>query len=142
MAENEFKNMLFAFVLMSLFGILIISFSMEMANNYGKSTTDVLDGSLNLTKFNQSITNIEQTSQNTYEKFTEGNIFSAIAGLVYNGIFTVAKSLFDIIIMPFDIVSNIMIDLFGIPTYVTGVIFALLIMGIIFAIWRLLAIGN
>ena len=37
---------------------------------------------------------------------------------------------------------DIMIDMFGVPAWVTSVLLGLLIMSVIFAIWRLIRIGD
>jgi len=140
--EDQFKNTLFAYILIGLFGMLILTAVVSMANDYGKDTSDVVGGSLSLSKFNESISDIEDNSKALKERFDKGSIWSAIAGIVVEGIFGIAKDMVTMILMPFSLISNILMDVFGVPTYVTSIILGLLILGIIFGIWRLLKIGD
>ena len=140
--EDTFKNILFAFIFMSLFGMLILTSVVEVAENYGKDTSEVVGGSLSMSKFNESITGIEQSAKNLQGTFEEGNIWSVVAGVVVEGIFGIAKTMFLLILAPFDIMNDMMIDIFGVPAWVTSVILGLLIMSVIFSIWRLIRIGD
>lgn len=142
MAEDTFKNMLFAFILMSLFGMLILSAVVQIGSTYEMNTSEVVGGSLSINKFNESIIGIEQTAKDMKARFDKQSIWSAIAGVVVEGIFSIAKDMITIILLPFDIVSDIASDNLGVPTYVTSVVLGLLILSIIFAIWRLLKIGD
>lgn len=140
--EDQFKNTLFAFILLSLFGMLILSAVVSVGNTYEMNTSEVVGGSLSINKFNDSISSVEANSKALKERFDKGSIWSAIAGIVVEGIFGIVKDMVSMILLPFDIVADIMIDQFQLPAYVTSVILGLLILGIIFAIWQLLKIGN
>lgn len=142
MAEDTFKNMLFAFIFMSLFGMLILSAVVTIGGNYDKNTTEVVGGSLSLNKFNNSIKNIEQDAKDLKTSFDKGSVWSALAGVVVEGVFGIAKDMVTMILLPFDIISDIMLDVLGVPSYVTSVLLGILIMSLIFAIWRLIKIGD
>jgi hypothetical protein len=43
---------------------------------------------------------------------------------------------------PFSLISGILKERLGVPTYVTSVLMGLLIFSLIFGIWRLLKIGD
>lgn len=140
--ETGFKNMIFAFILVSLFGMLILTAVVGVANTYGKDTTEVVGGSLSINKFNSSISDIEQNSKDLKASFDKQSIWSAIAGVVVEGFFGIAKNMVIMILAPFDIIMDVMADLFGVPVYVTSVILGLLILAVMFAIFRLLKIGD
>ena len=142
MGEGDFKNTLSAFILISLFGMLIVSAVISVGNTYGKNTSEVVGGSLALQGFNDSISDLESSTQSMYKNFNEGNIWSAVAGVVVEGIFGLTKTMFNFIIAPFTIISNILQDILGVPSYVTTVLLGLLILSIIFGIWRILKIGE
>jgi hypothetical protein len=142
MAEDNFKQMLFAFILVSLFGMLILTVVVNVGNDYGADTTQVAGGSLTLTKLNKSISGIEKNAKDMQEAFAKQSIWSAIAGIVVEGIFGITLKMINMILMPFDIVADIMLDTFGVPSFVTSVVLGLLILGIIFGVWRLLKIGD
>lgn len=140
--DDDFKNMLFAFILMSLFGMLILSAVAQLGNTYDKDLTQVTGGSLSINKFNQSINSIEQNSKSLKARFDKQSVWSAIAGVVVDGIFGIAKDMVSMILSPFDIIADIMADSLHVPVYVTSVILGILILSIMFGIWRLLKIGS
>ena len=142
MADDSFKNIIFAFILIGLFGMLILSAVVSVGNNYNKDTSQIVGGSLSLNKFNQSISDVEANSKILKSRFEEKSVFSAVAGIVLIGIFGIAKDMFRMVMMPFGIVTDILSNMLQVPTYVTGIITGLLILGFIFALWRLLKIGE
>lgn len=141
-AEGDFKNMLFGFILIALFGMLILTAVVQVSNNYNKDATTVVGGSLSINKFNNSIKDVEKDAEALNERFQKGSIWSAVAGVVVEGIFGVAKDMITMILLPFDILADIMSDVLGVPTFVTAIILALVIFAGIFGIWRLLKIGE
>ena len=142
MGEDGFKNTLFAFVLVALFGVLIISVVVKTGSEYSMNTSEITGGALSLDKFNQSITNVQSSAESMNERFAKGNVWSVIAGVVVEGIFGIAVDIFKMLILPFSLITNVMTDILHIPPFVTSIIMALFIFGIIFAIWRLIKIGD
>jgi len=140
--EDNFKGILFAFILITLFGYLIIYSVNSIGSDYGMDTTQVTGGSLNENNFYGNVSGISVASQNFMDRFSKGNVWSAIAGVVVDGIFGIAKDMFKLILSPFVLISNIATNLFGVPPIVTSTILGLLILSIIFGIWRLLKIGD
>lgn len=142
MAEADFKKILFGLIFVSLFGMLIISAVVSTGTDYGKDLTQVGGGSLSLSKFNDSINDINANSQAMNDRFAKGSVWSAIAGVVVEGIFGIAIDIFKMMMLPFGLIQDIMEDNLGVPSYVTGVMMALFIFAIMFAIWRLIKIGE
>lgn len=140
--EDFYKNLLFGFILFSVFGMLILTATIEVAGNYDKDTSEVIGGSLSLDKFNDSISGIEDSAKSLRTTFGTSNIFSIIAGVVVEGIFGIALDMIDLILAPVDILFDIMVDVFGVPTWITSVLLGIIIMAIIFGIWRLIRIGD
>ena len=142
MAEDQFKNILFGLVLTSLFGMLILTAVINVGTDYGMNTSTVVGGSLSLDKFNESISDVESNAQAMNERFSKQSIWSAVAGVVVEGIFGIAVDIFKMMLLPLGLVQDIMINVFGIPTFVTSVFMALFIYTIMFGVWRLLKIGD
>jgi hypothetical protein len=142
MPENSFKTMMVAFVLFALFGMMIITAVISIGGDYSMDTSEVTGGSLSLDKFNQSISNIENDAKSLQIAFNSGSIWSTIAGVVVEGIFGIAIDMIKLILAPFDLLSDILSDTLNIPSFVSSVILGLLIFSIIFAIWRLIKIGD
>ena len=140
--ESGFKNLIFAFILMALFGMLVITAVIDVGNSYGKDTSAVAGGSLAVQKFNNSVSSIETNAKAMKVRFESGSIWSAVAGVVVEGIFGIGKDMIAMIISPFDILSDILQDNLGVPLYVVSVMLGLLILAIIFGIWRLIKIGD
>ena len=140
--EGDFKNILFAFVLLSLFGMLLLTAVVNVGSDYDMDTSQVVGGSLSLDKFNKSIESIEDNAKDLKASFDKQSVWSALAGVVVEGIFGIAKDMVTMILLPFDIVVDLMIDVFGVPVWVTSVLLGLLIMAVIFGIWRLIRIGD
>lgn len=140
--EGEFKNLLIGFILVGLVGMLMLMSVVQVGQDYGMDTSQIIGGSMSLDKFNQSVTNIETSAQTLKTRFEKGSIWSAVAGVVVEGIFGIAKEMFSMIFTPFTLIMGVAEDQLGVPTYVTSVIMGILIFVIIFAVWRLLKIGD
>lgn len=140
--EGDFKNILFGLILVGLFGMLILTAVVNVGDDYGMDTSQVVGGALSLDKFNNSISGAESNAQAMNERFAKGSVWSAIAGVVVNGIFGIAQDIFKMMLLPFGLIQDILIDVLGVPAFVTNVILALFIFGIMFAIWRLIKIGE
>jgi len=140
--ENSFKTLLFAFILFSLFGMLLLTVVVEVGGDYDMDTSEVVGGSLSIAKFSNATASIEDNAKDLKTSFDDQSIWSALVGIVVDGIFGIAKDMVTMILMPFDIMADTMIDVFGVPAWVTSVILGLLILGVIFGIWSLIKIGN
>jgi hypothetical protein len=142
MAEDNFKNILVGFILIILFGYLLIFSVNSIGSEYGMDTGEVTGGSLNENNFYGNVSGVRTASQNFQLRFAEGNVWSALAGVVVEGIFGIARDMVKLIISPFSLISNIFTNLFGIPSIVVDVILGILIMVVILSIWRLIKIGD
>jgi len=140
--EDSFKNILFAFILVSVFGMLLLTTVVEVGEDYDMDTSQVVGGSLSMDKFANATASIESNAKDLKASFDKQSVWSALAGIVVEGIFGIAKDMVTMILLPFDILVDIMIDVFGVPAWVTSVLLGLLIMSIIFGIWRLIKIGD
>jgi len=141
--EDGFKSLLIGATLVALFGMLILSATYEIGTDYDMEDLDiVVGGATGITEFNDSITDIETDAQSLKARFESGSVWSAVVGVVVEGIFGIAKDMFSMIFLPVTFVGNIMEDRFGIPTYFTSVISGIIIFAVIFGIWRLIKIGD
>ena len=134
--------MLFAFILISVFGMLLLTTVVEVGDDYDMDTSQVVGGSLSMDKFANATASIESNAKDLKASFDKQSVWSALAGVVVEGIFGIAKDMGTMILLPFDILIDIMIDVFGVPAWVTSVLLGLLIMSTIFGIWRLIKIGD
>jgi len=140
--EGGFKKLIFGFILTSLFSLLILTSVVNFGQTYNKDTSQVAGGSLSIAGFNNSINEVQDTSENLRENFEKQSIWSSVAGVVVTGIFDIAKAMFLMIILPFTLIANVMIDVLHIPVFVINVMLGLLILTGIFGIWRLVKMGS
>lgn len=142
MAEGDFKNILIGLILIGLFGILILSAVVQTGSDYGMNTSSIVGGSLSLQKFNDSISSVSSNAQAMNERFVKGNVWSAIAGVVVEGIFGIAIDIFKMMMLPFGLIQDVLVDVLGVPVFVTDILLALFIFAVIFAVWRLIKVGD
>ena len=141
MASDAFKKLVFGFVLVSLFSVLLLTSVSDSGSRYDKDTTQIT-GQLEFAKFNESINEVQGTSQNLRERFEKQSIWSSVAGVVVSGVFGITKTLTSMILAPFVIIANVMENVFFIPPIVTNVVMGLLGLSIIFGIWALIRVGQ
>jgi len=139
--EDTFKNILIAFILFSLFGFLILTTVTQSGTTYGKNMTEVTGGALDLNNFNQPISSFNQTAYNFQYRFEHQSIWSALVGVVVEGFFNILKDMVNLVVFPFALLQGVLIGVFHIPAIVTSVIWGVLIIVIIFGIWRLIKWG-
>jgi hypothetical protein len=140
--EGGFKNLLFGFIFFLLFSILLISIVNTEGAIYGKDVSEVTGGAMNINAFNNSLTDITTSVEGYRERFSKGSIFVALGDVIFTGIFEIARDMVTIIITPFTLLAGIMTNTLGVPKFVTNTIMALIGLTIIFAIWRLIKVGD
>ena len=141
-AEDSFKGLLFGFILVGLFSFLLLSAVKDEGSLYGKDVSLVTAGALDISGFNESVTTVQEDSQNFREAFEKQSVWSSIAGVVVSGIFGLAKGMVIMIFLPFILVSNVLVQILHVPIIVIDVIAGLVELAIIFGIWSLIKIGN
>lgn len=139
MATDEFKGILFGLILFTLFSGLIITSAVKMGNNYGRSSDEIGGGALNETVFEESIDTVASKSENYRQRFEGGQVEDVDDP---SGLFAVLKDMVSLITTPFQLVSQVMENLLGVPPVVTSVLLGLLALAIILAIWQVLRTGN
>lgn len=141
MVDNNFKDILFGTILVSLFAVLLIGGAITQGKLYGKDTSEI-EAALDYHSFNNSISTVKDTSEHLRQSFEKQSIWSAIAGIIVSGIFDIAKSMVLMIIFPFSLISAILVNVLGVPPFVSNVLIGLLLMALIFGIWKLLKLGE
>jgi hypothetical protein len=142
MAENNFPQMMKTFVIIILFMFLLIFFITQFAQQNGKDTTDFTEkiGAGSVQKF---ANDLNATATNWKNVFFEQSIFDplTVAGIVLTGMFSLTKTMFNIILTPFGILQSVAVNILGVPVVVVNIAFAVIVLAMIFSIWRLLKTG-
>jgi len=132
------KNLLIGFALTMLFSFLLIYSVTEQGKLYDKNVEEATGGALNIHLFNDTLTSMSSKESVLSSSFTDKNIFSAIVGVIGNGIWNIAKLMWEMITTPFTLIGNILINVFHVPEIVVIIIKLILTIVIIFAIWQLI----
>lgn len=142
MAEDSFKGMITGFILLTLFMFLMLTFVVDVAQDNNKDTSQFEEGAFSLDQYEDFLQDVDQDAETFRERFEKGNIFSIIAGIVVEGIFGIAADMVTLAITPFTLLAQVMNNILGVPTIVTSVILGLIMLSIIFGIWRLIKVGD
>jgi len=138
----EFKDYAINTLLAGLFLIALISFGITLAHNYGENEalmkSDKIDFSGLETRLNQ--TNADATSWG--ETFKSDNLFVVAGGIVLYSIWGISKLVWNSVISIFVIFTDGASSLIGIPPIAIGVLTAIIIIGLIFSLWRLIKTGQ
>lgn len=142
MGFEDFKGYLTTFLLASLFLISLYSFAIGIRDNYGSSTEIVDTEQLQIQNFTQKLNETSSDASKWQEAFTSDNIFIALGGLVLFSIWGIFKLMWTAVNNFATLLLSGATSVLGIDPMVTGTVVALLIIGMIFAVWRVLKIGE
>ena len=139
MGEDSVKNILIALTLFVAFSWLILTVAIDFGAEYGREAQEIGDGSLNVVDFKNSASNVSGDASAYKSRFESGNVDDVDDA---SGIFSIVTDMISLIITPFKLLSNIMVNIFHAPVLIINVILGLLTISIIFGIWRLLRAGS
>lgn len=144
--SNNFPSILKAFIVITLFIFLTLSAIISFADIYGKDTTEI-DERLDLDAVNSTTRSINSTVETWKDAFAESEQSGIsklldILGFLAFGMFQLALTMISFIFLPFIIFGNILHGVLGIPSIVVAIINALIIVSVIFGIWRLIKRGD
>lgn len=139
MAEDGFKSMVIALVLFVAFTWLILSVAIDFGEDHGRSANEIGGGSLDIESFRSSASEVEGSAQSYRARFESGNVDDIDDA---SGIFSIATDIINMITTPFTLISQILSNIFGVPTLIISVFLGLLAIALIFSIWRVLRAGS
>lgn len=142
MGEDTFKNILFGLILFTLFAVLVVTAVNYEGALYEKDTTEVTGGALSESQFNSTINTINTQGSTYEERFFKGSFVATIGELVLGGFFQMLRDLWNMVKLPFTLLTNVMVNILHIPTVVIATINILVVLAILFAVWRLLKAGD
>jgi hypothetical protein len=139
MGADKLQNFIIGFILFTLFAYLFLSFGINFGATYNKTFDDVGGGAYNITPFELYSQNVSDLAEPKQKSFWASKLLNIDA---VSGIFTIAKSLWDLTMVPFELMSNILTNVLQVPIIITKVILAILTVVTIFYIWRFIKIGD
>lgn len=139
MAENGFLKLLVGLSLFVLFSWLILTVAVDFGAEYDRDSQEIGDGSLDVVNFQSSANSLESSAQGYRSRFESGSVDDIDDA---SGIFSIATDMISIITTPFSLLSQILTNIFGVPSLVINVFLGLLAISLIFGIWRVLRAGS
>lgn len=139
MAEDSFKATITALVLFVAFSWLILTVAIDFGDEYGRDAQEIGDGSLNVVNFQASAEGVESSAQSYRSRFENGDVDDIDDA---SGIFSIATDIINMITTPFRLLSQILVNVFHVPSLIINVFLGLLAIGLILGIWRLLRAGS
>jgi hypothetical protein len=126
---------------MALFIFLILNVIVDTGNIYDKDFNSVSGKGLNITKYNQTLTDITQNPDpNTYdERFISGSIDNVDNP---SGFLSITQDISNFVKVPFVLISDVMIHVLYIPAFVVYVLLIILVISVIFGLWRAIRSGE
>lgn len=139
MAEQGFRGLLIGLVMFVVFSWLILSVAIDFGAEYNRSADEIGGGSLDLDVFYTTAQNVEGNATLYRTTFESGGVDDIDDP---SGIFATLKKTINLITAPFQLIAQILNNIFGVPTLVINVILGLLSLTLILTIWAVLRIGK
>lgn len=137
----EYKDYIIGFVLTLVVFVSVTTFLSGIAVNYGYSEGYMEDERIDLTGMSANLSKLEGDTQSWQNLFTSDDAFDTIKAIGEIALGSVVQIIFLIFAVPiamFNLIAVGSIDVLGVPTLIIGVILDILIIGMIFAGWKLL----
>ena len=142
MGAMSFKNYIIVFLLAGLFIVSMYQFGTGIKANYDQDTRVLSDDLIDLTNLQTQINQTSQEAKAWEKSFTSDNLFVALGSIVLFSLLGIIKLMWSSTNTLVTIYLTGLHNVFGINPMVTGLLTAFLIIGLIFAAWRTLKIGE
>jgi len=139
---EKLKDYPIALLLTGLFLVLIIGFGTRMAANYGR-TGDFIDTEyVDVARIEAQVNQTAESAEAWSNAFRSDNPFVATGALILFSVWGIINLIWDVVDIFFTIFFDIVQSLFGIPPIVTATVTAVIIITLIFLIWRTMKQGE
>lgn len=142
MADDEFRGYIIKFLLAGLFVVCLFTFASRFTANQGKDVGVIDDGSLDFDSLNSTISDTSEDAEAWGEAFRNDNIFVSAGAIVLFSIWGVGKLIWTSVISLFTLLLDKGSTVLGIPSMVLGVFSGILIICLIFSLWRVIKRGD
>lgn len=130
------------FLLAGLFVICMITFAVMLGNNYGQSEALMKSDQIDFSKLENQINQTSSDAQKWGEAFKSDNLFVATGTLVLFSIWGIGKLIWGSVTSFTTIFLDGASSVLGVSPIVTGVAMAILIISLIFALWKVIKAGE
>lgn len=137
--DGRFKGIIIGLVLFTLFSWLILTTIGDFGSENGRSINEIGNGSLNTLSYEDSIDDISSTANDTRISFESGE--SADVDDI-TGIGATLENIINFATTPFNLIAQVLNNIFGVPELFTNVVLGLLSLVLIFLTWHVLRSGG
>lgn len=139
MASDNLKSIIISLVLFAVISALITGAVVGIGALYDKESSEIGGGALDNVAFQQSVDDIDDNAEVFRQQFESGDVDDVDDP---SGIFSIAGKFVSFITTPFTLLSQVLSNIFDIPSWVVGSILGLLSISLILALWRLVRTGD
>lgn len=147
MAQDNFRGLVIGSILGLFFVFAILSFYIGVGNEYGKDTTALTNDYYDFSGINNSLSNV-QTEAETLRTIANqgggGGAFSLVEGF-FDGVgafFSISFSMFGFVVNLADFIVVGTLDIIFANPVITGTVIGILIILVLFGIFRFLKQGD
>lgn len=147
MAELSFRGIVVGFILIGLFMYLMLSFASSISDDYTSlnpeiDKNEITGGAVDMDNLTGFLESVHPSGDAQEEAFRKKGLFSIGGSDVLTGIWSVTIGVGTMITTPFSYISKILVQTFNIPSLVVLVLLGILLIIIVFAVWKLVKIGT
>lgn len=139
--DGSFKSYITIGLLVGLCIMGLFSFSSSLSDNYDKDNVMSTD-KINFEDLEETMEETSASAEKWQESFTSDNVFVSTGALIMFSLWGVMKLAWSSITSIFTIYFEGAHNVLGLDPLVTGVLTAILIIGLIFSAWRLIVSGQ
>lgn len=142
MGSVGFKSFIIIFLIAGLFLVALYSFATGIMANYNKDTALIDSDVIDLTELEQQVNDTGRQAQAWERSFTSDNLFVSLGSIVLFSIWGIFKLMWSSVNALTSIYFEGAHNVLGLDPLVTGTLTALLIISMIFAVWRVIKTGE
>ena len=129
---REVTGLIIGVATIVVFTLLIGVFAIRIGNEYGLDVSDLENSALNLADINETAKSLASNSTSWQQKFQD----QTILGTIIFGLFDLLKVMSKILIAPFTLFTEMMIEVLYVLPELTYLITFIIITSALFGIWR------
>jgi len=136
----EFKDYLINGLIVTLFMICLFTFAINFTNVNKPIDMDTED--INLAGLEEAVESTREASKSGLQSIAEDNPIISAGELIFSSIFGVGKIMANSLTVFYNLTFGTISNVLGIPPLVTGTVGAILLISLIFGIWKLVKVGQ
>ena len=138
---TDFKDYPINFLLAGLFVICLISFAVGLAHNYGENDALMKTDKIDFSSLEKQVNDTSASATKWGESFKSDNLFVVAGGIVLYSIWGISKLVWGSVMAMLTIFTDGASSLLGVPAIAIGVLIAIVIISLIFSLWKLIKQG-